>query len=513
MKKIQYIIVLLFISTTVFGQNMVDALRLSDYRLQGTARATAMGNAFGALGGDFTSASINPAGIGLYRSSEFVVTPMFGKTDVDGSYLGRTMTESKYNISIPNLGYVANFNSNPNNTSGLVSVSFGIGYNRLNNYNVEKLVEGHNATSSLLDLFTLNADGYAPSQLDAFYEQLAAYDNVTGIGTDLIYSDENNVYAHDMQRYPYTDDFTNYEHNQRKTFSQRGSIDEFVLSLAANFNHKFYLGATVGIHDVYFKENTSLYEYNINYAGAQLDTYLNDYSFNTYLRTTGTGFNLKLGAIFKPIDALRLGVAFHSPTFYDLHDAYDNSMESYITYADGAEYYQAYSPYGDYDYKLETPMKAIFSAAYVIGKAGLISVDYEYVDYSTMKLRDGGGSYNFFDENQDMEEAYKAVGNLHVGAEYRVTNNFSLRGGYEHYPSVFNKNAFGSYQPNSDASTSTYSAGFGWKMNGFFVDMAYKHSSNDNNLNLYDVPASVASPLAKFETMKDYITLTFGFRF
>ena len=109
-----------------------------------------------------------------------------------------------------------------------------------------------------------------------------------------------------------------------------------------------------------------------------------------------------------------------------LYEVITNSMESYITYADGSANYEAYSPYGDYDYKLETPMKAIFSAAYVIGKAGLISVDYEYVDYSTMKLRDGGDGYNFLDENQAIEEAYKAVGNLHIGAEYRVTNNFSL---------------------------------------------------------------------------------------
>lgn len=513
MKKYFYISLLLLFSSTVFAQNMVDALRLSDYRLQGTARATAMGNAFGSLGGDFTSATINPAGLGLYRSSEFVFTPKFGKTEVDGSYLGRTMTDSKYNVSVPNIGYVANFNSNSNSQSGLVSVSFGIGYNRMNNFNLEKLVEGAGATTSMLDLFALNADGYAPSNLDPYYEQLAAYDDATDIGTDLIYSDENNVYAHDMQINPFTDDFTNYPHSQRKTFSQRGSVDEYVLSLAANFNHKFYVGGTIGIHDVYFKETTSLYEYDIDYGSANLTTYLNDYAFHSYLKTTGTGFNIKLGAIFKPVDALRLGFAFHSPTFYDLHDAYDNSMESHITYADGSANYEAYSPYGDYDYKLETPMKAIFSAAYVIGKAGLISVDYEYVDYSTMKLRDGGDGYNFLNENQDIKEAYKAVGNLHIGAEYRLTNNFSLRGGFENYPSTYNSNAFGISQPNKNAKTQTYSLGFGWKMDGFFFDMAYQYANSENYLNLYDVPVSVDAPMAKFETRQDYLTFTLGFRF
>ena len=74
-------------------------------------------------------------------------------------------------------------------------------------------------------------------------------------------------------------------------------------------------------------------------------------------------------------------------------------------------YREAGSPYYDYDYRMESPMRGIFSAAYIIGKAGLISVDYELVDYSKMKLRDAGDSYDFYDENQDIKEAFKTVGN------------------------------------------------------------------------------------------------------
>ncbi len=512
MKKIQYLVLLLLVSSTLAGQNMVDALRLSDNRLQGTARASAMGNAFGALGGDFTSTSINPAGIGLYRSSEFVITPKFGKTDVDGSYLNRTFTESKYNISVPNMGYIANINTNRTSESSLVSFSIGIGYNRLNNYNINKLVNGSGATSSMLDQFALNSDGYSPSQLDAFYEELAAYDESTGIGTDLLYS-EDGIYAHDMQVEPFTDNFTNYEHSQRKSFSQKGNVDEYVISAAANFNHKLYVGATIGIQDIYFREYTTLLEYDINYGSTLPTTYLNDYSFNTNLRTTGSGYNIKLGAIYKPINDLRLGFAYHSPTFYQLHDNFNNNMYSSITYSDGEGTYEANSPIGNYDYEMQSPMKAIFSAAYVIGKAGLLSIDYEFVDYSSIKMQDGSDGYDFFSENEDIQEAYKAVGNIHIGGEYRLTDSFSLRGGYEYYPSPFNQNAFGADQPNSNANESAISAGFGWKQGGFFFDMAYKHSTSTNYLNLYDVPESVEAPVGKFENMSDYATFTLGFRF
>jgi hypothetical protein len=36
-----------------------------------------MAGAFGSLGGDFASVSQNPAGLGVYRSSEFTITPEY----------------------------------------------------------------------------------------------------------------------------------------------------------------------------------------------------------------------------------------------------------------------------------------------------------------------------------------------------------------------------------------------------------------------------------------------------
>ena len=41
----------------------------------GTARFMSMGGAFTALGGDISTLSQNPAGIGVFRASEMSVTP------------------------------------------------------------------------------------------------------------------------------------------------------------------------------------------------------------------------------------------------------------------------------------------------------------------------------------------------------------------------------------------------------------------------------------------------------
>lgn len=495
MKKIIYTLAAILFCTGVFAQNLVDALRYSDYRINGTARSTAMGNAFGALGGDFISLSINPAGLGLYRSGEFVFTPNLGKSNVDATYLGNTASDSKYNFSLNNIGYVATYQPNNNGESSLVSLSFGVGYNRLKNFSMNMLVSGDNANNSILTDFTNNVnDQYlAPADFDQYYEALA-YDTYL-----MDYDEDNDVFFNDL-----TDN--NYGQSQRKTINKRGYINEYVFSLAANFNHKFYLGATLGIHDLYYEEETDLFEYDVK---NNID-FFNSLNFLTNVNTSGTGFNFKLGAIYKPTNELRLGVAIHTPTFYTLHDSYENTMLSNMTFDGKTEDYSAISPWGEYDYKLETPLRAIFSAAYVIGKKGLISVDYELVDYSTAKLRDGGDyNYQFSSENGDIAEAYKSVGNLHIGGEYRITNNLSLRAGYERYPSAYNAYAFNSPQLNSDANYSALSAGLGIKQGNFYIDMAFKHTLKDEENNtLYS-----GSDFAKFDVTKDNFIMTLGFKF
>ncbi|MGE4586613.1 MAG: OmpP1/FadL family transporter [Mangrovibacterium sp.] len=514
MKRISYLVLVFLFSVPAVSQELADALRLSDYRLQGTARATAMGNAFGALGGDFTSASINPAGIGLYRSNEFSMTARLGENDIDASYLGSRSNQTKDHFSIPNVSYVTTFNSPSYNGSSLISINLGIGYNRMNDFNLKRLVYGEGATSSMLDGFVSNSDGKAPEALNKFYEKLAVY----GQGANLIYDDdEDDYYEHDLQLYPGTNDFENYPHNQRKYYSQKGSVDEYIFSVAANFNHQFYLGGTIGIQDVYFRQRTSFSEWDANNS----IPHFNEYTFDTYLKTTGTGYNFKLGMIYKPVDALRLGLALHTPTFYDLSDDYYNDMYSSIILDEetGAiSEYTALSPYGEYDYELKTPMKAILSVAYVVGKTGLFSLDYEWIDYSNMELSDGADGNEFFDENALIEETMKSVGNLHVGAEYRLSGFFSLRAGYEYYPSPYKSTALGVEQPNSDADTNTYSFGIGWKAGGFYADLAYKYSTCDEYINLYSVPdtadpSAYSSPTARFSNDKNYLSFTLGFRF
>lgn len=495
MKKYFFVIVFLC-PVLAFSQDMVDALRYSSTQIQGTARAGGMGNAFGALGGDFTAVGINPAGVAIYRSGELAFTPTFGQTSVDGIYLNSKVNESKYNFSFNNISYVAVLKNSSNEGAGVVNINLGVGYNRLKDFNMNRLASGRNSGGSILDHITENANN---GNWSDFYEELAWKTDV------LLFDEDNKVYWNDLMD-------SGYGHSQRKLMETRGSIDEYTFSVGLNLNHRLYIGASLGIQDIYYKEISQLFEQDVNGD----IPYFDDLEFRSSLRTSGTGYNGKVGVIFKPNNTLRLGASIQTPTFFRLHDNFETAMFTNLTYDDGPGSYEEYSPYLNYDYDLETPLKATLSGAMILGKKGLVSLDYEFIDYSTAKLRSGGDGETFYNENQDIAEAYKAVGNLRIGGEYRLTENVSARAGYELYPSAFSSEAFGATQPNSKEDFTVYSAGIGFKQGGFLFDIAYRYNAFAENNLLYPSPQTSIYPkpaMAKFETERHMIMFTMGFRF
>lgn len=490
------------------AQGLTDALRYSDIQVQGTARSGAMGNAFGALGGDFTSVSINPAGLGLYRSGEFAVTASSTNTNNESSYWGTNTKATDSKFSLNNISYVSTIPIKNRNEAGIISVSLGIGYNRLKKFNSNTIYQGSNVNGSYMDYVVDNANYYGYDHNNnnnnnsynmQFYEDLAWE-------TYMMNHDDNlNEYYSEIGD-------AGYNQFQRKSIDRNGSIDEYSIATGINFNHKFYLGVSVGFIDVYYRESSRIYEEDSNNDIPNFDYF----AHNSFLRTNGYGYNLKFGAIYKPVNEVRLGISIHTPTYYKLNDLFETSMESYIDWDINPEGYQEYSPTNNYNYKLRTPLKATFSGAFIIAKKGLISVDYEYVDYSNAEFRSDGTGDDFSFENEEIQEAYKSSGNLRIGGEYRLSNTLSLRGGYELHGSAFNEQAFGSMQPNSNADLNIYSGGLGYKSGLFSFDLAYRYSV----LDAYDLPYQVpvdeyypAPQMASVQNIKHKVLFTFGYKF
>lgn len=468
-------IVLLTFALTAWSQNIQqqDMLRSSQQYPWGTARTMGMGSAFGSLGGDMTSLSLNPAGLGIYRTSELTFTPSLSynnasaKMDSSASKNNRPYTTDDFamKFNIQNLGYVYTYNTNKD--EGWVSTSFGFAYNRLADFNRNVIAKTPNASSSLLDEFVYYANdgGNGPLYPDDFY----TYYEWLAFQT---YALDTTLYSDNWWHSDYSFDHS-YGQSQSNKREIRGGIGEYAFSLGTNYSHKLYLGFTLGIQSLRYSESTFHTE-----TDASNTVYnLKSFDFNTYYDLWGVGWNFKAGLIFRPVPALRLGFAVHSPTFYNLDSEFHTSMESFF---DGPVADGRYSAFRTTDVReaknqLVTPWKYIASGSIQFNQMGLISFDYEMLDYGKMKLR--GDIDDLNDPNENLKLNYNKVHNFRFGGEAKV-GPFALRGGVGLYSTPYKGDLkFIDY--------TSYSGGFGFRNNNFFLDLAYVYLDYQDRYTLY----------------------------
>ncbi len=489
MRKSAIILIsLLLVPGLLSAQNEVDALRYSQHLYGGTARSVAMGGAFGALGGDFGGLAINPAGAGVFRSTELTITPTLYHRNTESDFLGRDLKDSRYNFNLNNLGMVFSFNTGVD--EGWVSTSFALGYNRINNFYGNSVMEGvmssgNSSSSSYLDNFTYFANStgtFDPENLDEFYEKVAW-------NTELLWYDTiAHEYWNDIQD-------AGYGQTMRRNLDTQGRIGEYTFAFGANYSHKLYLGASLGIHNVKYEERARHTESD----PSDVIPYLNSFTFREVLETNGTGYTFKMGGIFRPVPMLRIGAAFHLPTFYKLTDRFYTSAHS--TFDEVSDLNDRSRVYDD-EYRIRTPFKAIGSIGLQFKKIGLMSLDYEYIDYSSADM--DGGDYDFFEENQTIQRIYKPASNIRAGGEVRLGKGY-IRGGYALYGSAFKES-----EVNRDASYSVYSLGAGLRESSFFIDFAWSLTTHEEMYYLYLLPESLG---ALQNSKSTRFLATVGFRF
>lgn len=466
------------------AQNETDALRYSMTHFGGTSRYVSMGGAFGALGGDVSALTTNPAGIGVFRKSEFTFTPSLYQQLSTTSHYDKNSFDSKSNLNIQNVGLAGTFETG--NSSGWLSANLGISYNRLGSFQSKLSIQGVNTESTLLDVFKSRLEAKDTNQ---FGPGLAWY-----------------LYLIDTVNGKLTTGFPNFNETQTKTITRSGGLSETAFSFGGNYDNRFYLGATFGFASVRFEEVSSYQE--ISSPGDTVKQIkVKSFTYDEKLTTVGTGFNLKLGAIYRINDYVRLGGAVHTPTFYTLSDNYSTEMSATGTMANGRDTtYSTKSPIGNFNYNLVTPFKAIASAAFVYGQHGLISADYEFVNYSLARLGpQEANQYNFQKENQNIQSRYKPSGNIRIGAEYRI-DMFTLRAGYAHYGNPYSSNVANTMKNN------TVTLGFGIRGNGFYFDLAYALGMIRENYYLYDPSIAKVQPTS-IALFNHNVLATIGFRY
>ena len=508
---------------TASAQNAYDAEKLLGNDLNGTARFVGMGGAMGALGGDISVMSSNPAGIGIFRSNDVSVSFGFNNTSTKSNFSGVSMNEDKTRASFDQIGFVYS-NKIGNNTS-LRFVNFGFNYHKSKNFN--RLFSMGGALDNLSQSFQLAQEmeryGLTESEFNdildvknpytKYWNQLPVL-GVMGVRTGVVdwFNDpEKNIHA------PWGWNGFNNNFFSKET----GGISQYDFNVSFNIEDRVYLGATLGVYDVNYDRYTSYTENLNDDKGADNG----GYTLDNYYRLEGTGLDLKLGVIVRPIESspFRLGFAVHTPTWYDLRESYNATLSSDIL-AYEKPYIQTLSDflvtpeydYLTYDYNLTTPWKFNVSAGTTFAGAVAVGAEYEYQDYSSSKLKDVDG-YELGDQ-PSVENYLKGVHTFRIGMETRIIPEFSIRAGYNYSSAAFSKDAYSAlslYSTRTDfnntESKNTFTFGLGYRGSVIYADLAYKYDMYKSNFYAFD--DNIDLPATKVDNERHQLLLTVGARF
>jgi len=498
MKKYILLTSLLMANSLVFAQAEFDALKYSLTDINGSARYVSMSGAFGALGGDMSTLGMNPAGIAVYRSSELSLTPSLSTLSTKSVFNGYESTDSKSKMLINNFGYVGSFRTY--DESSLSNFNFGISYNKVKDFNRNSTLIGKSHPKTLLDRICIDENNGGSSLYDYAYETWLVEKNSSGNCVSILSDGETATNAMYMM--------------------ESGGIGEWNFTLGANYNHNLYLGLSLGVQSIDY-ELKSVYDEDFAQGGGL--------ELRNVLSTQGAGVNLKIGAIVRLCPELRIGLAYHTPTYYSMTDNYGASMTSSglidpVTnkaFDPAPEYYPED---GSTDYQLKTPGRLMYSMAYQFGKTGFISMDWDVVDYRETTLKDADG-VPFGDLNGYMNDDFRAASNLRLGGELRVSDNFSLRAGTAWYQSpvkasLENNNTYvgtAGTTPQYSIEKDTYyaSCGFGYHSGAFFLDAALQEQMRSEHFyNFYDEATNVSyKKYADLSSNKTNVVVTVGLKF
>ena len=491
MKRIAIITAALYLTCSgIFAQNVDDALRYSQIFYSGTARFMSMGGAFTALGGDLSTFSQNPAGIGIFRSSEISFSPQLYHIGTTAGFHGISK-DYLYNFNLGQIGIVSNLISGKG-SSGLVSLNIGYSFNKTNNFNTSARIQGISNSSSM-------ADYWADASQGTLYKDLSgaaglAYDawvidTITGTGA----STYGTVFSN------YGDNPASvYGQNIRRLISDAGYTGEHTFTIGGNVSDKIFFGAALGISRLKY---TGHYEH-LEKADYALDSQFSDFTYTEHFENTGTGISLKIGAIIKPTENLRIGLAFHSPTVYRINEYYYDNITSNFT--DNSKYEFANDPMR-YQYALTTPFRALAGIAYQFKKVALLSLDYEFVDYSTARFSETGDNYDYSEKNLELKNTLRPTSNIRVGGEFRM-NKLYFRGGYGYYGKAFNTN-----EVNADMDYNSFSLGAGFREQNINIDFGFTNLRNMQKYVLYNT--SSESAIANLTNNRNIFAVTVGYKF
>lgn len=498
-------------TATASAQEIGDLLRYSQYNYSfSTARSAAMGGAFTSLGSDLSSMSINPAGLGMYRSSEVLVSTHLSSATMKSTFAGMKSDYTKTKFNLGSMGAALNL---MNGNGALTSFTLGVGYNKLADFNTTSFVNGSglgpNINPSMLNYMAGTIQGQSPDLIGHEtmpFQQLGIYQwgGVLGYQTNML----NETAKGSNEYIPAWGTGTRINNSLRNI--TRGSVGEFAISGGFNFNNIVYMGMTIGIQDLYYKNENIYNEASADYLG---EGSLNGFVYSRLHTQSGTGVNFKFGLIVRPISNLRIGVAVHTPTFTSMEYKYIQNMVSIFNApSDKSRNYDS-SPIV-FDYNMNTAPRFLAGISYAQPGIGLISIDYERVWYNGMRIRQTGDWSYEEDMKNDVKSFYRPANNVRVGLELTPLPNLFVRGGFAYYDDCVRQSNETLDNALEINSYNNYSAGLGYRFSSnISLDLSYVYSDYKYaNSELYSGSANLGGLITTAQKRHTFL-LALGFRF
>ncbi|QIE59148.1 transporter [Rasiella rasia] len=500
MKRISFLLIAVCAMAVSQAQNSTDGLRYATDNINGTARFNALSGAFGALGGDMSAISINPAGSAVFLDNSGNVS--FAITDVDNTarYFNNSQTSGENELSLNQAGIVFVFDS-PND-SNWKKFTIGLTYNNTENFDNDIFASGRGNTS-IASFFTEQAQGIPLDLLQLRFDEgisdlynfLGETEGVAAQNAFLGY--QGFIFdplTNDPRNTEYISNVSNGNFNQEYTYLTQGYSGKYTINFGTQYGENWFFGINLNSHAIDYDQSTFLFETNSNPGSS-----VNQIGFENNLSVLGAGFSAQIGAIAK-FEDFRFGLTIDTPTWYEISEETSQYLETQRT-VDNQVFTEIVDPRVINvfeNYNLRTPGKLTASSAYIFGKKGLISIDYSFKDYSNIEFRPTSDTF-FANQNNVIENQLTGASTLRIGGEYRI-NQLSLRGGfmYEQSPYV-NELTVG--------DTNGFSLGLGYNFGNYSFDVSYARAEQERQQQLYNIGLTDA---ATINAVTSNVVLTFG---
>ncbi|MBM3413543.1 MAG: hypothetical protein FJY16_01160 [Bacteroidetes bacterium] len=509
MQKLSFAIVLMLMHHLSFAQEPADMLRMAWADPTGTARQQAIGGAMVSLGGDLTAAFTNPAGLAFYRSGDFVFTPSFTRLNNSATFKNTTTASKRSALGLGLTGFVAA--SPTDNRKGSAAVAIAL--NRTGWFGNNLLYRGLNTTHSYSQKYLEEIAGVGDANLVASKYPFGSSLAFNTYWIDTIAGGSNGNFRYQSRASIGTGLI------QENEIASKGGISELAIAVAGSRQEKFFYGLTLGIPFLQFERTTTFTEADPTKA-------LNNFNYATYqesLQTSGSGINVKMGLIYRPVSQWRIGLSIHTPTFLRLTDKYNASIttdtENYKGVLTQSSKAFTNGEDAEYSYLHFTPFRAMAGLSFVIREVedvskqkGFVTADVEWVNYPSAafkadpSLSDATEEKAYYKKlNTVIDAAYRSALNLRMGGELKFTT-WMARAGMAYLGNPYN-NIRG-----EEGNRLQYTGGIGYRDKGYFIDLAYIRTMGKDIHAPYRL-SQQAFDLARIQQRGTRLLLTLGIKF